>query len=101
VIIHSRQENGGMASPIVTGVLDNGGLYLEGQPMTLTVTYSDADAETGSLTVMATDSAGNSTTITIPYSVSDPVAVVAGDSNGREVTKISDDGATAVFTATA
>jgi hypothetical protein len=90
-----------MASPIVAGTLDQSGLYLEGQPMTLTVTYSDPDAESGAFTVTATDSAGNESSVTVPYTVSDPILLTVSDSGGRDVVPTSDDGATAVFTATA
>ena len=90
-----------MANPSLTGVLDNNGVYLVGQVMTLTATYSDPDTRQGTVTLTATDSAGNAATVTLPYQVSDPVTLVLSDSEGRSFSKVSDDGSTAVFTAVA
>lgn len=90
-----------MANPTVSASLDKSS-YSVGDKITLTVTYSDADNKTFNVTVVVTDSDGNtSAPVTLPVVLSDKVTVTVTDSDGRNWTKVSDNGSVAVFTATA
>ncbi len=90
-----------MATPTLTASLDKA-TYAPGAKMTLTVSYADADNDTGSITVVVTDAAGNkSDPVTVPYSVADPVTLSVTDDSGHTFTKVSDAGGVAVYTATA
>lgn len=89
-----------MAAPVVTASLD-AAAYSVGDTIMLTVSYGDTDTETITITVQATDKAGNTSA---PVSVSaliDPVNVAVADDGERTWSKLSDTGAVAVFTATA
>lgn len=69
--------------------------------MTATINYSDPDTKTGTVTFSVQDSAGNSSTpVVLPYKI-DPSVISYIDSLGKVWTKQSDNGAVAVFTATA
>jgi hypothetical protein len=89
-----------MANPTVTAVLDKA-TYAPGDPVTLTVSYGDADTKASTVTVTGTDAAGNPATVTVNLNVSDPVALTVSDDGGRAWAKGADNGSTAVFTATA
>lgn len=89
-----------MAAPTVTVSLDKP-TYAPGEKMTLTVNYADADTKTITLTVVATDAAGNTSAPTTVNAVIDPVGLTVTSSPARTWTKVSDTGSVAVFTATA
>lgn len=89
-----------MAAPTVTVSLDKP-TYAPGEKMTLTVNYADADTKAITLTVVATDSAGNTSAPTTVTAVIDPVGLTVTSSPVRAWTKVSDTGSVAVFTATA
>jgi hypothetical protein len=88
-----------MAAPTVTASL-NKTAYAIGETMTLTVTYSDADRKTGTVSVVVTDAEGNQSAPVVSTYVIDPLTIAVTDA-GRTWTKASDSGAVAVFTATA
>jgi hypothetical protein len=90
-----------MATPTASGSLDKASFPL-GSTMTATVTYGDADAKTGSVTFVVTDAEGHpSTPVTMPYAITDGLVLSCTDTLGKTWTKVSDNGAVAVFTATA
>jgi hypothetical protein len=89
-----------MATPTATASLDRAE-YAKGDTMRLTVSYDDPDTETMTVSVVVADKSGNTSA---PHSVEvviDPVTVSVTDSGGREWTQESDDGAVAVWLATA
>lgn len=90
-----------MASPIVSLTADKAS-YAIGQPITLTMTYSDPDAKTITFVGSSTDAEGNvgqgSVTVSIGQIDQTKNKVTA---TGYVVAKQSDTGAVAVFTTTA
>jgi hypothetical protein len=85
-----------MAAPTATVTLDKAS-YTPGQLMTATVTYTAAS--TGlTLSANVTDINGN---VVATASATIGASVVASSSPARTWTKVSDNGSTAVFTATA
>lgn len=89
-----------MAAPTVSVVLDKAS-YAIGAKITATVTYSDPDAKTVTLSGTATDAEGNASPFTGSFAISDPVTLAVSDDGKRVWTKVSDTGGVAVFTATA
>lgn len=90
-----------MSTPTVVASL-NKVSYAPGEQMLLTVQYRDLDNRPLTVTVVVTDSAGNSSNPAIvSANIADPVSVTVTDSESRTWTKQSDDGAVAVFRAVA
>lgn len=89
-----------MSAPSVSVALDKAA-YAPGDLVTLTVSYSDADSAGTVVTVLVTDSNGETGAATTSIQVVDPLTVQVSDSGARTWALVSDDGATAVFTATA
>jgi len=89
-----------MANPTVSASLDKAA-YAEGETMVLTVNRSDADTEALTLTIVATDKSGNSSTPVNVTATIDPTTVSVSDSSGRVWAQQSDNGSIAVFTAVA
>jgi hypothetical protein len=90
-----------MATPTISGSLDKA-TYPLGAVMTATVSYGDADAKTGSVSITVTDAEGNtSAPVVMPYSITDGLTLSFSDSLGKTWTKASDNGSVAVYTATA
>lgn len=88
-----------MAVPTVSASL-NKTSFAPGDTMTLTVTYADADRKLGSVSIVVTDSSGNtSSPATVAYSIDQ--GTVAVTDSGRTWAKQSDTGTVAVFTSTA
>ena len=89
-----------MAAPTATASL-NAAVYAAGDPMTLTVTYGDADTRPVTVTVVVTDEQGNSSAPARITAVIDPLTLAVSDDSGRTWTKLSDNGAVAVYRAVA
>lgn len=89
-----------MAIPTLSASLDKQ-TYAPGEPMTLTVTYGDADNRTFEVTVSVSDGENSSAPVVIPVTISDVVTVSVADSEGRVWTKVSDTGTVAVLKAVA
>lgn len=89
-----------MAAPTVTASLD-ASTYSPGDPITLTVGYADPDTRPVTLTIVLTDSQGNSSAPVRVTAVIDPLTVGVTDDSGRAWTKVSDTGAVAVYRAVA
>jgi hypothetical protein len=89
-----------MAAPTATASL-NATTYEPGQQMTLTVTYGDADTQPVTVTVVVTDSRGNSSAPVKVTAVIDPLTVTVVDDSGRAWTRVSDNGSVAVYRAVA
>jgi len=89
-----------MATPTVSASL-NKSAYQPGEPMTLTVTYSDADTKAVRVTVTVADSSGNTSAPAEVTALIDPSTVTVADSSGRVWVKQSDTGSVAVYTAVA
>ncbi len=87
-------------APTVTALLDKA-TYAPGDPVTLTVTYGDADNTSSSVTVTVTDAEGNTGTAQVVLSVVDAVSLAVSDDGGRAWVKIADNGSVASFTTTA
>ncbi|SCE72966.1 hypothetical protein GA0070216_101619 [Micromonospora matsumotoense] len=85
-----------MAAPTVTASLD-ASTYSPGDPITLTVGYADPDTRPVTLTIVLTDSQGNSSAPVRVTAVIDPLTVGVADDSGRAWTKVSDTGTTAVY----
>lgn len=85
-----------MANPTLTASL-NKETFAPGEEMVLTVQRSDADSHSGSVTIVVTDSQGNSSEpIIVPWTVQDQTTVSVTDSS-RVWTLDSDNGHTAVY----
>lgn len=91
-----------MSAPVVDSASFDKTSYQAGEKMTLTVTYHDPDTRTDTLTIVAKDQAGNSSApITVNAPIVDPVTLAITSSLGKTYTAVSNDGKTAIFTATA
>jgi hypothetical protein len=90
-----------MATPVITSFTLDKASYKPGETVTATVKYSDPDARTVNISGTAVDSQGNSSPFAGSFAIVDPVTVAISDDGKRTWTKKSDDGATAVFNATA
>jgi hypothetical protein len=89
-----------MAMPVISATL-NKASYIPGELATLTVVYSDGDSSTtNTITVRGKDASGLEAVITVQYTVVDKVNLTVQDDSGRVWTLQSDDGSTAVYTAT-
>lgn len=88
-----------MATPIVSAALDRPAPsnYQIGEVATLTVTYSDPDAMSNTITITGTDAEGHAASVTIGYNVTDPVTLTVSDSASRTLSKQSDVGGVAVY----
>jgi hypothetical protein len=89
-----------MAAPTVTAAL-NASAYAPGDQMLLTVTYSDADTKPLTVTIVVTDSQGNSSAPVKVAAVIDPLTLTVTDDSGRTWARLSDNGAVAVYRAVA
>ncbi|MFI7607885.1 hypothetical protein ACIBTV_22465 [Micromonospora sp. NPDC049366] len=89
-----------MAAPTVTASL-NAASYSPGDPMTLTVTYGDADTRPLTVTIVVTDAQGNSSAPVRVAAVIDPLTLTVTDDSGRDWTRLSDTGTVAVYRAVA
>lgn len=87
-----------MPAPTVSLTTDKP-TYAPGALITATVVYAAPAGSSWTITGTATDAQGNQATAIVQ--ISDPVTVKVTDSSNRVYTKISDNGSTAVFTATA
>ena len=85
-----------MATPTVTAAL-NGSVFTPGQQMLLTVTYSDADTQPLTVTIVITDAQGNSSAPVKATAVIDPLTLTVSDTSGRTWTRVSDNGTVAVY----
>jgi hypothetical protein len=88
-----------MAMPVLSANLDKAS-YAPGEIATLTVVYNGGDTKSNVVVVTGTDQDGNAAQVTVVVSVVDRVALTVVDESGREWALQSDDGSTAVFTAT-
>ncbi|MFC3500707.1 hypothetical protein ACFOOK_06960 [Micromonospora krabiensis] len=89
-----------MAAPTVTASL-TAASYSPGDPMTLTVTYGDADTRPLTVTIVVTDAQGNSSAPVRVAAVIDPLTITVSDDSGRAWTRLSDTGTVAVYRAVA
>ncbi|MFC0002837.1 hypothetical protein [Micromonospora siamensis] len=89
-----------MAAPSASASL-NATTFSPGEQMLLTVTYSDPDTQQVTVTVVVTDSKGNSSNPVKVNAVIDPLTVTVTDDSGRTWTRVSDTGSVAVFRAVA
>ncbi|MER7460981.1 hypothetical protein [Micromonospora sp. NPDC126480] len=89
-----------MAAPTATASL-NAAVYSPGDPMTLTVRYGDPDTRPVTVTVVVTDAQGNSSAPARITAVIDPLTLTVTDDSGRTWTRLSDNGAVAVYRAVA
>lgn len=90
-----------MANPTVSSSL-NKAAFAPGEQMLLTVQYADSDNKALTVTVVVTDSTGNSSgPVVVNANINDPVTVAVTDDGGRTWTKQSDNGAVAVYRAVA
>lgn len=91
-----------MAAPVVSCTLDKSS-YAIGQTMTLTITATDADAKSGTVSVVVTDAEGNaSTAVVSPYTITDVMSAAVTDSNGKVFSRVTGAGVfPATYTATA
>ena len=92
-----------MAAPVIDSIVVTPASAPVGAKLTATVKYHDADATVYTLNDVATDPEGNkSLAMSATFTVTDgPISHALSDGSGRVWTKISDDGATYVATATA
>jgi hypothetical protein len=88
-----------MANPTVTASLDKT-TYSPGDQMVLTVNYGDTDSKAVKVTVTVEDAEGNKSAPVVVNAVIDPLTVAVTDAD-RTWTKQTDNGATAVYKATA
>ncbi|MCO1597256.1 hypothetical protein M8C17_19055 [Micromonospora sp. RHAY321] len=89
-----------MAAPTATAAL-SASVYAPGDQMLLTVTYSDADTKPLTVTIVVSDAQGNSSAPVRVTAIIDPLAVTVTDNSGRIWTRVSDNGAVAVYRAVA
>jgi hypothetical protein len=90
-----------MANPTVSAAL-NKSSFAPGEQMLLTVQYGDTDNDTVQVTIVVSDSTGNSSEpVVINANIADPVTVTVTDDGNRTWTKQSDNGAVAVYRAVA
>lgn len=90
-----------MANPTVTASL-NKATFAPGEAMILTVSYGDADNDAISVTVVVSDSSGNtSAPVVITANIADPVTISVSDDSSHAWTKQSDNGSVAVYRAVA
>jgi len=90
-----------VANPTVSASL-NKSTFAPGEQMLLTVQYGDTDNDVVTVTIVVSDSTGNSSEpLTINANITDPVTVTVSDDGGRTWTKQSDNGSVAVFRAVA
>ncbi|MET7748705.1 hypothetical protein [Micromonospora sp. NPDC005367] len=89
-----------MAAPTASASL-NASTYSTGEQMNLTVTYGDADTRPLTVTIVVTDAQGNSSAPVRVAAVIDPLTVTVADDSGRSWTRLSDNGAVAVYRAVA
>ncbi|SCF44641.1 hypothetical protein [Micromonospora mirobrigensis] len=89
-----------MAAPSASASL-NATTFSPGEQMLLTVTYSDPDTQQVTVTVVVTDSKGNSSNPVKVNAVIDPLTVTVSDDSGRTWARVSDTGSVAVFRAVA
>ncbi|TCB96506.1 hypothetical protein E0H26_15280 [Micromonospora zingiberis] len=89
-----------MASPTVTASL-NAATYAPGAQMLLTINYGDPDTKTLTVTVVVTDAQGNSSAPAKVSAVIDPLTITVTDDSRRTWTRVSDNGAVAVYRAVA
>ena len=90
-----------MANPTVTASL-NKATFAPGEQMILTVSYGDTDNKALQVTVVVTDSQGNSSDpVVVTANINDPVSLTVTDDSNRTWTKQSDNGAVAVYKAVA
>ncbi|MEV6812173.1 hypothetical protein [Micromonospora sp. NPDC051296] len=89
-----------MAAPTATASL-NATSYAPGAQMLLTVNYSDPDTKALTVTVVVTDTQGNSSAPVKVSAVIDPLTVTVTDDSGRTWTRVSDNGTVAVYRAVA
>ncbi|MEV0153945.1 hypothetical protein AB0H57_09425 [Micromonospora sp. NPDC050686] len=85
-----------MAVPTASASL-NATTYSPGEQMLLTVTYGDPDTQQVTVTVVVTDSKGNSSNPVKVSAVIDPLTVTVTDDSARAWTKVSDTGSVAVY----
>jgi hypothetical protein len=88
-----------MAAPVVTASLDKA-TYKPGEKPLLTISYGDADTKALKVTIAVTDSSGNVSAPVTVNAVIDPLILTVTDASGRPWTKVSDNGAVAVYTTT-
>lgn len=88
-----------MSQPTVSASLSKS-VYAPGELMTLTVTYGDADTKPVRVTVVVTDSSGNTSAPVTVGAVIDPLTLKVTDPS-RTWEKVSDTGTVAVFTSLA
>jgi hypothetical protein len=88
-----------MAMPDLSAALDKAS-YAPGETATLTVSYRSDGANTNTITVHGTDNAGREAIITVQLTVVDAIKLAVVDDSGRVWALQSDDGSTAVYTAT-
>ncbi|WP_410811277.1 hypothetical protein [Micromonospora sp. 067-2] len=89
-----------MATPTAIAAL-NASVYTPGDQMLLTVTYADADTKPLTVTIVVTDAQGNSSAPVRVSAIIDPLALTVTDDSGRTWTRVSDNGAVAVYRAVA
>ncbi|MEU4679868.1 hypothetical protein [Micromonospora sp. NPDC023737] len=89
-----------MAAPTASASL-NASTYSPGDQMNLTVTYGDTDSRPLTITIVVTDAQGNSSAPVRVAAVIDPLTVTVSDDSGRSWTRLSDNGAVAVYRAVA
>jgi hypothetical protein len=88
-----------MAMPVLSASLDKAS-YVPGEIAVLTVVYKGDATASNVVTITGTDQAGNAAQVTVMLNLVDRVALTVVDESGRVWALQSDDGATAVFTAT-
>ncbi|MEV4713198.1 hypothetical protein [Micromonospora sp. NPDC049374] len=89
-----------MAAPTANASM-NPTTYSPGEQMLLTVNYGDADHQRLTVTVTVADAQGNRSAPVSVTAVIDPLTVTVADDSGRTWSRVSDNGAVAVFRAVA
>lgn len=85
-----------MAIPTLTASL-NKATYAPGENMLLTINYADADSQAVSVTIVVTDSTGNSSAPVTATAFIKDTATLTVTETGKTWTKVSDNGAVAVY----